>query len=112
MVTLPGTRRFSFRPVWPQLLISGDAIYVPLSSRPTRTGRAYDQDGERGVETWRKLLDRVIADHMLICGTHFPWRAWAGSRIERRRLCFDFCSGVRPVQTCPRGQFQVFSGSS
>ena len=56
-----------------QLLISGDAIYVPLSSRPTRTGRAYDQDGERGVETWRKLLDRVIADHMLICWTHFPW---------------------------------------
>jgi glyoxylase-like metal-dependent hydrolase (beta-lactamase superfamily II) len=56
-----------------QLLISGDAIYVPLSSRPTRTGRAYDQDGERGVETWRKLLERVIADNMLICGTHFPW---------------------------------------
>lgn len=57
-----------------QLLISGDAIYVPalVAAHPNWQG-TYDQDGERAVETRRKLLDRVIADNMLICGTHFPW---------------------------------------
>lgn len=57
-----------------QLLISGDAIYVPalVAAHPNWQG-AYDQDGDRAVETRRKLLDRVIADNMLICGTHFPW---------------------------------------
>jgi hypothetical protein len=25
----------------------------------------------------RKLLDRVVADQMLICGSHFPWAGLA-----------------------------------
>ena len=32
-----------------------------------------DQDGPLAVETRRKLLDRVIADKMAICGAHFPF---------------------------------------
>lgn len=57
-----------------QLLILGDAVYVPALLAPHSGAKvAYDQDGEAATETRRKLLDRVIADNMLICGTHFPW---------------------------------------
>lgn len=57
-----------------QLLISGDAIYVPalVAAHPGWQG-TYDQDSEKAVETRRNLLERVIADNMLICGAHFPW---------------------------------------
>jgi glyoxylase-like metal-dependent hydrolase (beta-lactamase superfamily II) len=56
-----------------QLLISGDAVYIPaLMAQPGGAG-GYDQDGEQAAETRRRLLDRVIADHMMICGPHFPW---------------------------------------
>jgi glyoxylase-like metal-dependent hydrolase (beta-lactamase superfamily II) len=57
-----------------QLLILGDAVYVPALLAPHSGAKGgYDQDGEIAVETRRKLLDRVIADNMMICGTHFPW---------------------------------------
>lgn len=57
-----------------QLLILGDAVYVPaLLAAHSGSKGAYDQDGEKAVETRRRLLDRVIADNMMICGTHFPW---------------------------------------
>ncbi len=57
-----------------QLLISSDAVYVPalVAAHPGWHG-AYDQDGDMAEETRRKLLDRVIADNVLICGSHFPW---------------------------------------
>lgn len=57
-----------------QLMISNDAIYMPalLAAHPEWQG-SYDQDGSLAVESRRKLMDRVIADKMMICGTHFPW---------------------------------------
>ena len=57
-----------------QLMISNDAAYVPalLAPHPEWQG-AYDQDGPLAVETRRKLLDRVIADKMMVCGAHFPF---------------------------------------
>ena len=57
-----------------QLMISNDAAYVPalVAAHPGWHG-AYDQNALLAEQTRRKLLDRVIADKMMICGTHFPW---------------------------------------
>ena len=57
-----------------QLMISNDVAYVPalLAPHPEWQG-AYDQDGPTAVTTRRALLDRVIADKMMICGAHFPF---------------------------------------
>lgn len=57
-----------------QLLISNDMAYVPalVAAHPGWHG-AYDHDAALAENTRRKLLDRVIADKMMICGTHFPW---------------------------------------
>jgi glyoxylase-like metal-dependent hydrolase (beta-lactamase superfamily II) len=57
-----------------QLMISNDTAYVPalLAPHPEWQG-AYDQDGPMAVESRRKLIDRVIADKIAICGAHFPF---------------------------------------
>jgi len=57
-----------------QLMISNDTAYVPalLAPHPEWQG-AYDQDGPLAVESRRKLIDRVIAEKMMICGAHFPF---------------------------------------
>lgn len=57
-----------------QLLISNDLAYVPalVAKHPEWQG-AYDQNGEMAEQSRRKLLERVVADKMMICGTHFPW---------------------------------------
>ena len=56
------------------LMISADTMYVPalLAPHPEWQG-AYDQDGPMAIETRRKFIDRVIADKMAICGSHFPF---------------------------------------
>ncbi len=57
-----------------QLMISNDTAYVPALTAPHPEWQgAYDQDGPLAVETRRKLIDRVIADKMMICGAHFPF---------------------------------------
>ncbi len=57
-----------------QLMMANDALYVPalLAPHPEWQG-AYDQDGAKAVELRRKLMDRAVADNMMICGAHFPW---------------------------------------
>ncbi|MDQ0558748.1 glyoxylase-like metal-dependent hydrolase (beta-lactamase superfamily II) [Rhizobium mesoamericanum] len=57
-----------------QLMVSADIMYVPalLAPHPEWQG-AYDQDGSMAIETRRKLIDRVIADRIAICGSHFPF---------------------------------------
>lgn len=57
-----------------QLMVSNDTMYVPalLAPHPEWQG-SYDQDGPMAVETRRKIIDRVIADRMMICGAHFPF---------------------------------------
>jgi glyoxylase-like metal-dependent hydrolase (beta-lactamase superfamily II) len=57
-----------------QLMISSDAAYLPAlcATHPGWHG-AFDQDGAMAEASRRKLLDRVIADKMMICGSHFPW---------------------------------------
>ncbi|MEK1888756.1 MAG: MBL fold metallo-hydrolase [Phyllobacterium sp.] len=57
-----------------QLLVSADTMYVPalLAPHPEWQG-SYDQDGPTAIATRHKLIDRVIADNIKICGSHFPF---------------------------------------
>ena len=70
----PGHSAFLVSSGTQQLMISNDTAYVPalLAPHPEWQG-AYDQDGPLAVETRRKLIDRVIADKIAICGAHFPF---------------------------------------
>jgi glyoxylase-like metal-dependent hydrolase (beta-lactamase superfamily II) len=72
----PGHSAFLVSSGAQQLMISNDTAYVPalLAPHPEWQG-AYDQDGPLAVETRRKLIDRVIADKIAICGAHFPFPA-------------------------------------
>ena len=70
----PGHSAFLVTSGKDQLMVSNDTMYVPalLAPHPEWQG-AYDQDGPTAVATRRKLIDRVIADKMMICGAHFPF---------------------------------------
>jgi glyoxylase-like metal-dependent hydrolase (beta-lactamase superfamily II) len=70
----PGHSAFHLSSGNDQLMISNDVAYVPalLAPHPTWQG-TYDQDGPLAVVTRKKLLDRVIAEKMKICGAHFPF---------------------------------------
>jgi glyoxylase-like metal-dependent hydrolase (beta-lactamase superfamily II) len=70
----PGHAAFHVSSGNQQLMISGDTAYVPalLAPHPEWQG-AYDQDGPLAVTTRKTLLDRVIAEKMLVCGAHFPF---------------------------------------
>jgi glyoxylase-like metal-dependent hydrolase (beta-lactamase superfamily II) len=70
----PGHSAFLVTSGKDQLMVSNDAMYVPalLAPHPDWQG-AYDQDGATAVTTRRKLMDRVIADKMMVCGAHFPF---------------------------------------
>ena len=70
----PGHAAFHVSSGSQQLMISNDTAYVPalLAPHPDWQG-AYDQDGPLAVDSRRKLLDRVIAEKMMICGAHFPF---------------------------------------
>lgn len=70
----PGHAAFHVSSGSEQLMISNDVMYVPalLAPHPEWQG-AYDQDGPLAVETRRKLITRVLAEKMMICGAHFPF---------------------------------------
>jgi len=70
----PGHSAFIVSSGAEQLMISADTMYVPalLAPHPEWQG-SYDQDGALAIETRRRLIDRVIADRMMICGSHFPF---------------------------------------
>lgn len=70
----PGHAAFHVSSGGKQLMISNDVMYVPalLGPHPEWQG-AYDQDGPLAVETRRNLVNRVIAEKMMICGAHFPF---------------------------------------
>jgi glyoxylase-like metal-dependent hydrolase (beta-lactamase superfamily II) len=70
----PGHTAFHLTSGDAELMISNDAAYVPaLCARHPEWHGAFDQNGPMAEASRRKLLDRVVADQMLICGSHFPW---------------------------------------
>ena len=70
----PGHRAFHLSSGSNQLMISNDTAYVPalVVANPGWHGQ-YDQDAVTAETSRRALLDRVIADKVLICGYHFPF---------------------------------------
>jgi glyoxylase-like metal-dependent hydrolase (beta-lactamase superfamily II) len=57
-----------------QLMIAGDAVYMPaLVGRHPGWHGVYDQDAPTAEVSRRRLLDRAVADNIMICGSHFPW---------------------------------------
>jgi glyoxylase-like metal-dependent hydrolase (beta-lactamase superfamily II) len=70
----PGHRAFHLSSGSSQLMISNDTAYVPalVVANPGWHGQ-YDQNATMAEESRRKLLDRVIADKIMICGYHFPF---------------------------------------
>jgi glyoxylase-like metal-dependent hydrolase (beta-lactamase superfamily II) len=78
----PGHTAFHLSSGQQQLMISNDTAYVPAlcAAHPGWHG-AFDQDAPLAETSRRKLLDRVIAEKMPICGTHFPWPGFG--RIAR-----------------------------
>ena len=70
----PGHTSFHLTSGNEQLMISNDTAYVPALSAANPTWRGFfDQDGDMAEVSRRKLLDRVIAEKMNICGYHFPF---------------------------------------
>ena len=70
----PGHVAFHLTSGKEQLMISNDTAYVPALSAAHPEWRGFfDQDGDMAEISRRKLLDRVIADKMAICGYHFPF---------------------------------------
>jgi glyoxylase-like metal-dependent hydrolase (beta-lactamase superfamily II) len=57
-----------------QLMVSNDAAYLPalLAPHPDWQG-SFDIDGPLAVSTRRRLLERAIAEKMMVCGAHFPF---------------------------------------
>ena len=55
-------------------MISNDTAYTPalVVAHPEWHGQ-YDQDANTAEASRRKLLDRVVADKIMICGYHFPF---------------------------------------
>jgi glyoxylase-like metal-dependent hydrolase (beta-lactamase superfamily II) len=70
----PGHRALHLASGTGQLMISNDTAYVPalVVANPGWHGQ-YDQDAALAESSRRKLLDRVIADKIMICGYHFPF---------------------------------------
>jgi len=70
----PGHRAFHLSSGNSQLMLSNDTAYVPalVVANPGWHGQ-YDQDGVMAEASRRALLDRVIADKIMICGYHFPF---------------------------------------
>ena len=70
----PGHRAFHLSSGSSQLMISNDTAYVPalVVTNPGWHGQ-YDQDAATAEASRRRLLDRVIAEKMPICGYHFPF---------------------------------------
>jgi glyoxylase-like metal-dependent hydrolase (beta-lactamase superfamily II) len=67
----PGHLAFLFDGGW---CLTGDvAFHDPLSYSFPEAESVYDTDRVLGVQTRRRLLDRLVADRLSIVGYHHPW---------------------------------------
>ena len=70
----PGHRAFHLASGKGELMLSNDTAYVPALVVPNPGWHGvYDQDPDVAEVSRRRLLDRVVADKTMICGTHFPF---------------------------------------
>jgi glyoxylase-like metal-dependent hydrolase (beta-lactamase superfamily II) len=70
----PGHRAFQLASGKDSLMLSNDTMYVPALNvaHPEWRG-AYDQDGATAEASRRALMDKLIADKMMVAGFHFPF---------------------------------------
>ena len=70
----PGHRAFHLSSGSAQMMLSNDTMYVPALNvaNPGWRGQ-YDQDGATAEATRRAMMDRLIADKMMVAGFHFPF---------------------------------------
>jgi glyoxylase-like metal-dependent hydrolase (beta-lactamase superfamily II) len=69
--------------------LTGDvAFHDPLSYLFPDSPSAYDTDVGMGVETRRRLLDRLAAERLMVIGYHHPWPGYG--RVERFRGSYRY----------------------
>jgi glyoxylase-like metal-dependent hydrolase (beta-lactamase superfamily II) len=93
----PGHMAFLFDGGW---CLTGDvAFHDPLSYRFPDAESLYDTDRDLGSRTRRRLLDRLVADHLSIIGYHHPWPGLG--RVERTGGTFRFIADAIDEKTSP-----------
>ena len=94
----PGHTAFHLSSGDKQLMITSDALYMPalLAAHPDWHG-AYDQDGAMAEASRRRLMDRVVADNMIVCGSHFPWPGVGRIAKDGTSYVFNAHSPSRPL---------------
>lgn len=79
----PGHTAFSVQSGTAQLLVMSDTVRNPeLFARNPDWQPIFDMDGTLAVKTRRIMLDRAVADRMLVAAYHFPFPA-SGHMIKR-----------------------------
>ncbi len=100
--TRPATRAFQVGSGDRAVDDLAETAYLPalVGPHPEWQG-AYDQDGPTAVETRRKLLERVVADKMMVCGAHFPFpgagtfaKDGSGYVLRRRKTVAAHAAGA------------------
>lgn len=85
----PGHMAFMFNGGW---CLTGDvAFHHPLSYAFPEAGSAYDVDPKIAVHTRRRMLDRLVDEHIRIIGYHHPWPGLG--RVERSGGTYRFIAG-------------------
>jgi glyoxylase-like metal-dependent hydrolase (beta-lactamase superfamily II) len=107
----PGHTAFHISSGNEQLMISSDAAYVPAlcAAHPGWHG-VFDQDAALAEASRRKLLDRVIADKMMICGSHFPWPGLG--KIARDGAGYALTTVQKQVTARPAGLIDARSSDA
>jgi glyoxylase-like metal-dependent hydrolase (beta-lactamase superfamily II) len=93
----PGHTAFHLSSGNQQLMITSDTVYMPalVGRNPSWQG-VYDQDGPMAEASRRKLLDRAVADNMMVCGSHFPWPLAGRIAKDGNSYVFDMLK-LKPV---------------
>jgi glyoxylase-like metal-dependent hydrolase (beta-lactamase superfamily II) len=85
----PGHMAFLFDDDW---CLTGDvAFHDPLSYAFPEAESVFDVEPQRGVETRRRLLARLVDERLRIIGYHHPWPGLG--RVERAAGTFRFVPG-------------------
>jgi len=85
----PGHMAFLFDGGW---CLTGDvAFHDPISYSFPEAESVYDTDRDLAVRTRKRLLDRLVAERLLIVGYHHPWPGLG--RLERDSNGLKFIPG-------------------
>jgi glyoxylase-like metal-dependent hydrolase (beta-lactamase superfamily II) len=85
----PGHTAFAIASGSQSMLVLSDITSHPwLFLRNPEWQPAFDMDGDMAVDTRKRLLDRVVADRMLVQGYHFPFPA--SGHVTKSGANYDF----------------------